>query len=91
MPVIDRHAEGTDPSTRPSAFIPQSVRRFLPPWWTLGFPLVGAAGVAAWQTANATEGESALAVFLISLLWPGIIAFVAVLAFVLLGWNLDID
>jgi hypothetical protein len=67
------------------------LRRFLPPWWTLGFPLLGAAGLAAWQAANAPAGESALMTFLISLIWPGAIAFAAVLAFVLLGWNLDID
>jgi hypothetical protein len=66
-------------------------RRFLPPWWTLGFPLLAAAGVAAWRAAGASDGESVLGVFLVSLLWPGAIAFVAVLAFVLLGWNLDID
>ena len=66
-------------------------RRFLPPWWTLGFPLLAAAGLAAWRAAGAAEGEAVLGVFLTSLLWPGAAAFGAVLLFVLLGWNLDID
>jgi hypothetical protein len=91
MPLIDAQAEGTDQPTRSSALAPRSLRRFLPPWWTLGFPLLGAAGVAAWQAANAADGASTLAVFFVSLLWPGVVAFVAILAFVLLGWNLDID
>jgi len=66
-------------------------RRFLPPWWTLGFPLLATAGIAAWRAANASEHEAAAAVFLVSLLWPGAAAFGLVLVFVVLGWNLDID
>jgi len=66
-------------------------RRFVPPWWTLGFPLLAAAGLAAWRAANAAEGDSAAAAFLASLAWPGAIAFAVVLLFVVLGWNLDID
>ena len=88
---MEKHGEGADQPTRTSVLSPRAVRRFLPPWWTLGFPLLGAAGVATWRAANAPDGESALGVFLIGLIWPGGIAFVAVLAFVLLGWNLDID
>jgi hypothetical protein len=65
-------------------------RRFVPPWWTLGFPLLATAGLAAWQAANA-EDESTLFVFFSSLLWPGVIAFGVVLVFVILGWALDID
>lgn len=65
-------------------------RRFVPPWWTLGFPLLATAGLAAWQAANA-EDQSTLAVFLSSLIWPGAIAFAIVLVFVVLGWALDID
>jgi len=74
--MTDDHAEG--------------LRRFLPPWWTLGFPLLAAAGLAAWQAANA-DGDPVLFVFLSSLIWPGAIAFAVVLAFVVLGWNLEID
>lgn len=66
-------------------------RRFVPPLWTLGFPLLAAAGLAAWRTANAAEGDSALSVFSTSLLWPGAIAFGVVLVVVVLGWTLDID
>ena len=66
-------------------------RRFVPPWWTLGFPLLATAGLAAWRAANAGEGDSAFAVFLTSLLWPGAIMFAGVLAVVILGWTLDID
>lgn len=66
-------------------------RRFLPPWWTLGFPIVATAGLAAWQAANASESESALSVFFSSLLWPGGIAFFVVLVFVWLGWTLELD
>ena len=69
----------------------ESWRRFLPPWWTLGFPLLATAGLAAWQTADRAAGEAALPVFLASLLWPGGIAFGLVLLFVILGWTLDID
>ena len=65
-------------------------RRFVPPWWTLGFPLLATAGLAAWQAANA-EDESTLAVFFSSLIWPGAVAFGVVLVFVVLGWALDID
>jgi anti-sigma factor RsiW len=77
--------------TRFSASNPQSLRRFLPPWWTLVFPVIGAAGLAAWRAAGADEGESVVRLFLVSLVWPGILAFLAVFAVVLLGWNLDID
>lgn len=66
-------------------------RRLMPPWWTLGFPLVAAAGLAAWRAAGADEGGSSALLFLTSLLWPGAAAFGVVLVFVLLGWNLDID
>ena len=66
-------------------------RRFLPPWWTLGFPLLAAAGLAAWRAANAGEGDTALSVFVASLLWPGAAAFAIVLLVVILGWTLDID
>ena len=66
-------------------------RRFLPPWWTLGFPLLATAGLAAWRAAGAGEDESTAAVFLTSLFWPGAIAFGVILIIVLLGWNLDID
>jgi hypothetical protein len=66
-------------------------RRFMPPWWTLGFPLLATAGLAAWRAAGAGDGESTSAVFLTSLVWPGAVAFAVVLGFVLLGWNLDID
>jgi len=66
-------------------------RRFLPPWWTLGFPLLAAAGLAGWRAANAGEGAAAVIVFLTSLAWPGAVAFGVVLLFVILGWNLDID
>ena len=66
-------------------------RRFLPPWWTLGFPLLATAGLAAWRAANAAEGDSAANVFLTSLLWPGAIMFAGVLVVVILGWTLDID
>jgi hypothetical protein len=65
-------------------------RRFVPPWWTLGFPLLAAAGLAAWQAANAGD-DPALTVFVSSLLWPGAVAFAIVLVFVVLGWALDID
>ena len=65
-------------------------RRFLPPWWTIGFPVLATAGLAAWRAANA-QGDPALTVFLSSLLWPGAIAFGVVLVFVILGWSLDID
>jgi uncharacterized membrane protein YdjX (TVP38/TMEM64 family) len=65
-------------------------QRFVPPWWTLGFPLLATAGLAAWQAANA-EDQSTLAVFFSSLIWPGAIAFALVLVFVILGWALDID
>ena len=80
--------------TQSSALSPQSwrrVRRFLPPWWTLGFPLLAMAGLAGWRAANAGAGESVFGVFLQSLVWPGAIAFAVVLLFVCLGWNLDID
>ncbi len=66
-------------------------RRFVPPWWTLGFPLLAAAGLAAWRAANAGGDASTLAVFLTSLLWPGAIMFAGVLVVVILGWTLDID
>ena len=66
-------------------------RRFVPPWWTLGFPLLAAAGLAAWRAANAGEDDATLDVFLASLLWPGAAAFAVVLLFVILGWTLDID
>jgi hypothetical protein len=69
----------------------QGWRRFVPPWWTLGFPLLAAAGLAAWMAAGAGDGESGALVFLTGLVWPGAIAFGVVLVFVLLGWNLDID
>jgi hypothetical protein len=88
---MDEYAKGETDPTPSSILRPPSFRRFLPPWWTLGFPLLGAAGVAAWRAAGAADGESALGVFFLSLIWPGVISFVAVLVFVLLGWNLDID
>jgi hypothetical protein len=65
-------------------------QRFLPPWWTLGFPLLATAGLAAWRAANAGD-DSAAIVFITSLVWPGVIAFGVVLLFVVLGWALDID
>jgi hypothetical protein len=65
-------------------------RRFVPPWWTLGFPLLATAGLAAWKAANAGD-ESTLSVFVTSLFWPGAIAFGVVLVFVVLGWALEID
>jgi hypothetical protein len=65
-------------------------RRFLPPWWTLGFPLLATAGLAAWRAANAGD-DSPSAVFFTSLIWPGAVAFAVVLVFVVLGWALDID
>ena len=70
---------------------PRGWRQFLPPWWTLGFPLLATAGLAAWRAAGASGGESAASVFFTSLLWPGAAAFGVVLLVVLLGWNLDID
>ena len=73
-------------STRSSGW-----RRLLPPWWTLGFPLLATLGLAAWRAANAGEDERVFAVFLTSLAWPGAIAFAVVLVFVILGWTLDID
>ncbi len=66
-------------------------RRFVPPLWTLGFPLLAAAGLAAWRAANAGKDDSIVIVFLTSLAWPGAIAFGVVLVFVILGWTLDID
>ncbi len=66
-------------------------RRFIPPLWTLGFPVLAAAGLAAWRAASAGEGDSTIAVFLTNLAWPGAIAFGVVLVFVILGWTLDID
>ena len=65
-------------------------RRFVPPWWTLGFPLLATAGLAAWRAANAGD-ESTLTVFVTSLFWPGAIAFGVVLVIVILGWALEID
>ncbi len=65
-------------------------RRFVPPWWTLGFPLLATIGLAAWQAANAGD-DSTVAVFFTSLIWPGAVAFGVVLVFVILGWALDID
>jgi hypothetical protein len=64
-------------------------RRFVPPWWTAIFPLLAAAGLAAWQTANSAEGGAG--VFLASLIWPGGAAFLLVLVVVWLGWTLDLD
>ena len=69
----------------------QGWRRLLPPWWTLGFPLLATAGLAAWRAASASEGESGTAVFFTSLLWPGAAAFGIVSLMVVLGWVLDID
>jgi hypothetical protein len=70
---------------------PQGWRRFVPPWWTLGFPLLATIGLAAWRAASAAEGESTATVFVTSLVWPGIIAFAVVALMVVLGWVLDID
>ncbi len=70
---------------------PAGWRRFVPPWWTLGFPLLATLGLAAWRAANAGEGDSTATVFLASLAWPGVIAFGVVLVFVVLGWSLEID
>lgn len=70
---------------------PEGLRRFLPPWWTLGFPLVATAGVSAWLAANRGAGEDAASVFLTGLLWPGAAVFALVLVIVWLGWVLEID
>ena len=68
---------------------PPAWRRFVPPWWTLLFPLVVTLGVAAWRAASAADGRAGA--FLEGLLWPGLAAFALVAAMVWLGWVLDID
>jgi hypothetical protein len=64
-------------------------RRFVPPWWTVLFPLIVMVGVAGWHAATA-ESDGAAA-FASGLIWPGLAAFAAVAAMVWLGWVLDID
>ncbi len=64
-------------------------RRFLPPWWTVFFPLLVMGGVAVWQGARAED--DAIAAFLRGLVWPGLGAFALVAVIVWLGWVLDID
>lgn len=74
--MVEEHAE------------PGGLRRYLPPWWTLSFPLVADAGFAAWRAANADDAATA---FASNLIWPGAAVFGVVLVMVLLGWALDID
>ncbi len=64
-------------------------RRFLPPWWTVFFPVLVMAGVAAWEGAKADSG--AAGAFFSGLVWPGLGAFALVAVIVWLGWVLDID
>ena len=64
-------------------------RRFVPPWWTIFFPLLAALGVGAWYAGSA-EGDR-LSAFLDGLLWPGSGAFAAVALMVWLGWVLDLE
>ena len=65
------------------------IRRFVPPWWTVFFPLAVALGVAAWRAAGA-DGDQ-LGAFVGGFIWPGMGAFAAVALMVWLGWVLDID
>lgn len=66
-------------------------RRFIPPWWTAGFPLIATVGIAAWRAANAAADRTTTSTFVASLIWPGAAAFAIVALFVWLGWILDID
>ena len=66
-----------------------SERRWLPPWWTLLFPLLSWLGTGVWKAASAS-GEMAEA-FAQGLVWPGLAVAGAVLLMVWLGWVLDID
>lgn len=81
--MADDHAESLHES--------EGWRRFTPPWWTLGFPLIATVGIAAWQAANAGADQTTSSAFLASLLWPGAAAFGIVVLMVWLGWILDID
>lgn len=76
----------TEPNEQPEGW-----RRFVPPWWTLGFPVLATVGIAGWQAANAGQGQSTLGLFVSSVLWPGAAAFAIVLVIVWLGWTLEID
>ncbi len=73
----------------PESLSPAAWRRFVPPWWTLLFPLIVALGVGAWRAASATDGQAGA--FFDGLLWPGMAAFALVSVMVWLGWVLDID
>lgn len=64
-------------------------RRFLPPWWTVFFPVAVMIGVAAWLAAG--EDGSKASAFFTGMVWPGLGAFALVAAIVWLGWVLDID
>jgi hypothetical protein len=64
-------------------------RRFVPPWWTVLFPVAVTLGVAGWRAA--TADADAPAAFGAALLWPGAAVFAVVALIVWLGWVLDID
>lgn len=68
---------------------PEGWRRFVPPWWTVFFPIVVAIGAAVWHAA--ASGGNHTTAFVSGLLWPGGAAFLVVALMVWLGWVLDID
>ena len=68
---------------------PPPWRRFVPPWWTVFFPLTVTAGFAGWQAATAEQDQASA--FLTGLAWPGLAVFAVVTVIVWLGWVLDID
>lgn len=62
----------------------------LPPRWVVLLALATDAGVAAWRSATAT-GTHQPGYFLLSLIWPGVLVFLAVYVVAWLGWALEID
>jgi hypothetical protein len=65
-------------------------RLHLPPMWTLVLAFVVGAVVVAWRIAGYHPADAA-AVSLLSILWPGLAAVIAVYGIAWLGWALDID
>ncbi len=76
----------TTPNPRPG------IRRFipLPPWWLWPLAVVTDLGTGVWRLITANHNRDA-ALFLGSLLWPGLLIAAVVLAVAWLGWSLDLE
>jgi anaerobic C4-dicarboxylate transporter len=69
---------------------PRLSRLHLPPLWTLILAAAVGAVVVAWRIVG-YRSTGATPVNFLSVLWPGLVAIVAVYGIAWLGWALDID